>query len=412
MEQRRPMRVLYITGACLTRNTSANMSHNAFVQGLLENACDVDILMAKESWGEPDGALPTWGNANYICFDSVSVADRLRLRLRGQAPETVQQAADSSLQPAFSAHHVSLKAAARAAAKSAFYTVFPQDPLYPLEKEWLKNAAHFRAREGYDLVVSNSSPAASHRLAELLLQKGNISAKRWIQIWEDPWYHDLYGGHSQLVEQEEHRLLQAATEVVYVSPLTLMYQKRYYPDCADKMRCVPLPALQINGNEELSTETAPSFGYFGDYYTATRNLKPFYEALKASGFPGAIIGDSDLRLPPTDKIRVSGRMTLDRLIEIQKETRVLVHLSNLRGGQIPGKIYHYSVTERPILFILDGTEEEKRLLREHFGRFERYVFCENTQESIRSAMVMLIGTLKKCAPVKEFLPKAVINEML
>ena len=30
------MKVLYIVGSCLYNNTSANMSHNAYVQGLLE----------------------------------------------------------------------------------------------------------------------------------------------------------------------------------------------------------------------------------------------------------------------------------------------------------------------------------------------------------------------------------------
>ena len=54
------MRVLYVVGSCLTKNTSANMSHNAYVQGLLENGCDVDILMAKDSGGQQDSKLPTW----------------------------------------------------------------------------------------------------------------------------------------------------------------------------------------------------------------------------------------------------------------------------------------------------------------------------------------------------------------
>ena len=48
------MRVLYVVGSCLTKNTSANMSHNGYVQGLLENACQVDILMSEDSWGVQD----------------------------------------------------------------------------------------------------------------------------------------------------------------------------------------------------------------------------------------------------------------------------------------------------------------------------------------------------------------------
>ena len=48
------MRVLYVTGACLLKNTSANMSHNAYVKGLIDNGADLDIIMASDSWGESD----------------------------------------------------------------------------------------------------------------------------------------------------------------------------------------------------------------------------------------------------------------------------------------------------------------------------------------------------------------------
>ena len=85
-----------------------------------------------------------------------------------------------------------------------------------------------------------------------------------------------------------------------------------------------------------------------------RNLQPFYDALVASDENGKIYGDTDLNLKSTEKIVVKSRVTLDILAIVQANTDVLVHLCNLRGGQIPGKIYHYSVTKKPILFILDG----------------------------------------------------------
>ena len=407
------LRVLYVTGSCLTRNTSANMSHNAFVQGLLENDCDLDILMAKESWGEPDQGLPTWEKARYICFNSVSTADRLRQCFRGQASQVDSHNSNVSRQQTTAPKHLGLKSYARRAAKRAFYALFPKDPLYPLEKEWLKNASCYRSREKYDLVISNSSPAASHRLVEVLIQEGNISTDRWIQIWEDPWYHDLYGGHTEAEKQEEHRLLQAASEIVYVSPLTLMYQRRYFPDCADKMRCVPLPALKL-GESDFEQQNAEefSFGYFGDYYSATRDIKPFYEALLRSGFRGSIYGDSDLRLQSTDRIQVSGRVTLDVLREIQDHTDCLVHLSNLRGGQIPGKIYHYSVTNKPILFILDGTDEEQKALREFFQPYGRYVFCENQSEMIREQLTFLAEDRMEWKPVEDFFPANVVKSLI
>lgn len=167
----------------------------------------------------------------------------------------------------------------------------------------------------------------------------------------------------------------------YVSPLTLEYQKKYFSDCANKMKCIPLPFLKID-DAQTEIDAKISFGYFGDYYSHTRNLKPFYDALASTEYKGYIYGDSDLHLQQTENITVSGRVTLDKLAIVQGKTRVLVHLCNLEGGQIPGKIYHYSATEKPILFILDGKSDEKKIIREFFEQFRHYYFCDNNKESI------------------------------
>lgn len=407
------MRVLYVVGSCLTKNTSANMSHNGYVQGLLENGCQVEILMAEDSWGQQDAALPDWDQAVYYCYPSVAVQDCLRKKLRGgtQLPVSVdiQEKADGAyrkINPISKA-----KACIRKLAKDAFYFCFPQDPVYPLEKTWLKKAMKFKSDTVYDLVISNSSPAASHKLVVQLLRRNRLKCKRWIQIWEDPWYFDLYGGHSENIRQEEHSLLREADEIYYVSPLTLNYQKQFYPDCAHKMAHIPLPYFDFSKTDSSASEKC-SFGYFGDYYSHTRNLVPFYEALKQSGYRGYIYGDSNVSLESTPQIAVSGRVTLDLLSAIQAETGALVHLCNLRGGQIPGKIYHYSATDKPILFVLDGTEEEKRMLKDYFSQYNRYIFCENEQASILSAINEMCADFRTWNKLDVFSPSAVVGQLL
>ena len=407
------MKILYVTASCLNRNTSANMSHNGYVQGLLEHGHDVDILMAKDSWGQEDAALPTWEQATYFSYPSVAVQDRIREKVRAFFPTPAPAASAEgacSEQAAQAPGKSGLKAGVRALAKQMFYLCFPSDPLYPLERTWLKKAAKFSSRAEYDLVITNSTPAASHKLAGSLIEKGKLKCKRWVQIWEDPWYFDLYGGRSEEVRKEEHALLRSASEVYYVSPLTLKYQKQFYPDCAHKMKHIPLPYFDFSGSEG-SGGGELSFGYFGDYYAQTRNLKPFYDALKKSGMQGYIYGDNDLNLPALERVVVSGRVTLDVLAQVQEKTDVLVHLSNLKGGQIPGKIYHYSATSKPILFILDGTREEQDILRAYFGKFHRFYFCENKTEEILSAMEAIrsdIASGKTWSPLAEFSPKEVV----
>lgn len=404
------MNVLYIVGTCLSKNTSANMSHNAYIKGLLDNKCNVDVIMASDSWGEYDSALPRWNSVHYFEYKSASFIDKVRMRI---SSELSVQKPESNLKSTKKSNSENGKKYLRGYLKKMYYTFFPLDPLYPLEKIWLKKATKFKSKKNYDLVISNSSPAASHKLVVNLSKKSRISYKRWIQIWEDPWYYDLYGGHSEKIKEEEHFLLQQASEVYYVSPLTLEYQKKYYCDCAFKMKYIPLPYLKIY--EEINvTEDKNSFGYFGDYYSQTRNLLPFYKALVDSEFKGYIYGDSDLELKETKNIEIQGRTTLERLAKVQNKVHVLVHVCNLRGGQIPGKIYHYSSTKKPILFILDGTTAEKEKIKSFFEKFDRYYFCENETESIRSAMLEIYGESdnKLNIEVSAFEPKNVVKEIL
>lgn len=391
------------------------MSHNAYVQGLLENGCTVDILMAKDSWGAQDNKLPIWKEAHYFCYSASSFQDKLRILARKFFSSPAPSKSSPSVVPEERHTAVpdsSLRTKLRIGLKNLFYRLFPNDPCYPLEQHWLKRASHFCSQTTYDLVISNSSPAASHKLVWSLLQAKKISCKRWVQIWEDPWYADLYSSKSQTIFQEEHQLLLAATEIYYVSPLTLDYQKKLFSDCAAKMKHIPLPYLVFS--EDNSVKCNFSFGYFGDYYSHTRNLLPFYQALRKSGYQGSIYGDSDLYLESTEQITVSGRVTLDILDKVQSETGVLVHLCNLRGGQIPGKIYHYSATNKPILFILDGTEEEVKKIFIHFQQFHRYEFCVNTLDDILSALERLKTQYnhKVWTPVVQFSPKSVVNFLL
>lgn len=397
------------------------MSHNAYVQGLLENNCEVDILMAEDSWGQQDNKLPTWDKANYFCYPATAPQDRIRTLAQRILPAKVKQrstndnvfnASSQSIPSNDNIRNRSAKDQIRAGLKFLYYKAFPANPIYPLNWYWLKKASKFQSTVEYDLVISNSSPAASHKLVYLLLKSKQLFCKRWIQIWEDPWYADLYGSHDQAIFQEEHALLVAASEVYYVSPLTLEYQKSLFPDCGDKMKHIPLPYLEFS--DEKSTSHM-SFGYFGDYYSHTRNLVPFYQALRKSGFAGNIYGDSDLRFEPTDKIVVSGRVTLDILSKVQAETAILVHLCNLKGGQIPGKIYHYSATDKPILFILDGTDSEQRLIQTYFEQFNRYYFCENTTDAILVTMKQINKDIAQCieyTPIDAFSPKVVARQLL
>lgn len=412
------MKVLYVVGTNLSRNTSANISHNAFVQGLLENGCEVDILMASSSWGHYDASLPAWNEATYFTYSAVSLIELLRVKTKHFFDKQVSTKGELTIETDSPVESLpsplDWKGQIRNIIKKSYDLLFSTSKLYSLERTWLKNASRFKESTPYDLIISNSSPASSHKLVMDLLAKKRIKGIRWVQVWEDPWFYDLYGGHSEEVKQEEHRLLRAAMEICYVSTLTLNYQKIHFQDCAHKMKHIPLPYLKFSENKPRNNSEDSLFGYFGDYYSKTRNLKPFHEALIECGASGYIYGDSDLSLKSTDALQVCGRVTIDKLTKLQEQSTILVHLCNLHGGQIPGKIYHYSATTKPILFILDGTSKEITMIKAYFKKYNRYHFCENRKDDIIKIMKSFLAgneDLEK-QPVSEFQPRQVISRLL
>lgn len=412
------MRVLYVVGSNLRRNTSANISHNAYIQGLFENGCQVDILMPSSSWGEEDDVLPIWKDAQYHIYNSVSFIDRVKtiyinkLDQKSTSNQTDNVVTTQALNGGIPNH--SFKKSVRNGIKKMYEFLFNTSYIYNLDRTWLKNAKCFKEITPYDLIISNSSPASSHKLVLDLFSENHLTKTRWIQIWEDPWFFDLYGGHNEKIRSEEHRLLRAAQEIFYVSTLTLDYQKQHFPDCAARMKHIPLPFLKTTESQRIENTGELKFGYFGDYYSKTRNLKAFYEAVVKSETAAFIYGDTDLAFPSTEHVTVHGRVTLDKLNILQDEADILVHLCNLKGGQIPGKVYHYSATTKPILFILDGTETEKKMIKNYFMQFNRYHFCENTEVDILNMLISFKMGKEELTkkPVYDFSPKQIVAKIL
>ena len=291
---------------------------------------------------------------------------------------------------------------------------------YEVYISWERKAFAFRREEKYDLAISLSFPPVSHHLLYRLLQKKHIETKKWIQIWEDPWCQDLVflslndERAIKKAQAEEAHLLRVAEKIVYVSPITLEHQSKMFHESSKKMTWYPVPTYYVNDTPTRKKRNNV-YGYFGDYSTKIRNLKPFYEAAKKEKIVTNICGSSDKMFLSSENVSVRPRISLEELKPIEDETSVLVFLSNLHGGQIPGKIYQYSATEKTILFILDGSEDEQKALLEYFGKFKRYFFCKNTVEDISSAIRRIEkGEVRDIVdrPLTCFSPKEIVGELI
>jgi len=87
----------------------------------------------------------------------------------------------------------------------------------------------------------------------------------------------------------------------------------------------------------------------------------------------------------------------------------LVFVANKAGGQIPGKIYQYAGTNKPILFILDG---DSRTLKEQFAKYDRFIFADNTRQSIERGIREIIDNDSIYSPLAEFSKEYIMSEFI
>lgn len=404
------MKVFVINGDCITTNSSANLCHLAYINGLVASGCDVTLLSADGRDYDTDKSMVIPPQVKSYTYYGVTLYEKLSLKKSRNAVVSSESPNENIKNEA---EKQSVKSRIIKKIKSMALGSYGVHGIY---SKFVKAANKFSSDTEFDYIISLSTPPSSHLIAYNLLKSKHIKGKKWIQIWEDPWYSDVYGfsGKDKIL-REEKRLLSFAQRICYVSPITLKNQQKVFPEYAENMYWQPLPYYYKNEEAEPSKDTEKTFGYFGAYYPAARNLKPFYNAAIKTGIETNICGDPSSLLAECDNIHIYPRLSLQDLKIIEDKTSVLIFLCNRQGGQIPGKIYQYSATDKTILFILDGTDEEKRVLKDFFEPFKRYVFCENTEEDIIRAINLIksndLGDIKN-RPLEDFNPKTTIKKIL
>lgn len=403
------MKILVINGDCIQTNTSANLCHLAYLRGLLAAGHQVTLLSADGRDYTIDPAMEIPEQVKQYTVYGVSFYEKLSLKKR-RNENTVLSTSSGKVSTSVSnsaIHKFVTKI------KSAILSIYGVHGIYAT---FVRKAQKFELDENFDYIISVSTPVTSHLLTHNLLKSGHIKGTHWIQIWEDPWYSDAYGFNGEeKIRLEEKRLLSFAEKVCYVSPLTLENQKLLFPESAHKMFWQPLPFYYQTNERRDFQQGGNHYGYFGDYFPEARDLEPFYTAAKKTGIEVNICGNPSNLFHSTEQIHIHPRLPLDELKPIESGTNVLVFLCNRKGGQIPGKIYQYSATNKIILFIMDGTEGEQRVLKDFFGKFNRYVFCQNTIDDIARAIRKIetgnLGDVQN-VPLDEFNPVRTITNIL
>ncbi|TFJ24167.1 hypothetical protein CKN99_12765 [Carnobacterium maltaromaticum] len=385
------MKILYIVSRPLEINTSASIRNRATIKGLISLGHSIDLVTTEY-------------DQNHKNYDNTILDKKINttyLKLGG------------------------IQGVARIGRKVSFFKPIKKkiyDYLNSIEVyDNLKGIVnHVKTLElevkNYDLIISSSDPKSSHLFAYELLKFYNLEKTRWIQIWGDPFFSDITRANNKLdnkIKKEEKMLIGAADKVVYVSEITLAEQKNLYPNYSDKMFYSPIPYLEesIYDVKDKTVEDNLKLLYTGDYSDSIRNINPLLKVMDNLTDILTICGDSNLKIVSKGNITVYPRKNLGFIKELENDADILIHLSNKKGSQIPGKIYQYSGTNKSILFILDG---EKEKLKKNFGRYNRFVFCDNTKEDIERAINEIKFSKTKVinAPVERYSPERVARDII
>lgn len=384
------MKILYITSTPLEYNSSANMRNIAIIKGLQQLGNEVSSLSSEAV-------------SSSIYSDDISEIINLKSRYWLKLG-TIQ---------ANITNNINQKNNLKKIIKNQIYKIYTKFSIYDPKKTLVSKVSKDCIKEKFDLIISSSDPKSSHLIAEKLIELNPNITKKWIQYWGDPFVGDINKNSiipANVIKKEEKRLIGLCDEVIYVSPFTLEQQQKNYPEYKDKMKFIPIPYIKEKIYEKVSNPKI-TLGYFGDYKSNDRNIKPLYNTItKNNEYYLNICGNSDIKLEVKENISIRPRQRMNVIEELEKKSDILVCISNRKGTQIPGKIYHYAATNKPILIILDGDKKEE--LRKYFDSFSRYKLCENTEEDIMEAVKDIINERVEYKPLKLLSSEKVAEEFI
>lgn len=271
-----------------------------------------------------------------------------------------------------------------------------------------------------DLIISSSDPKTSHLLALKIKKKAKLIDTKWIQYWGDPLSTDITKKTvfpDSIIRGVEKSILNKATKIFYTSPATVNVQKQLFRKISKNINYIPTPYSDYSCNKDseelysLSSKKVFTIGYFGNYESSVRNIQPMINAiLKLNKFRLIIAGYSNHIIKSKDNIESYPRVSRENVAFLQQSCDLLVVIMNRCGTQIPGKIYHYAGTRKPILVIIDGDYGND--IYKAFSIYNRFHFCQNSENEIMKEFNKISRQNREELPLQDFSSERVGKKFL
>lgn len=365
------MKILFVTSQPILINSSANLRNIALIRGLIELGHEVKILNMKLSVDAAnfDNSMSEFINENDITYiKPIKIHNSMIVKKENKENLVLK-----------------LKTLLR---KS--YLKFSILDSLSLSRKRIKELENKIG--DFDIIISSSDLKSSHLFASEYIKKFGTKKEKWVQYWGDPLTIDV-NSKSQwprvILKYKEYSIIKRADNVIYVSPYTLIEQQKLFPSQKNKMGFVPVGYINKRDVEYKRNNINLIFGYFGDYPSNSRNIEPLYSAVDDLDITLKITGNSDLELTDKENVVISKRKPYEIIQTEEDKSDVLICLCNSAGTQIPGKIYHYSALNKPILVIKDGEGDVEEYLKKY--DFEnKFIYCDNDSDSIKEKINFII----------------------
>lgn len=387
---------LFVSTYDLRRNTSGNIRTVALMKGLHDVGHVVHVIFVpsdKESDTEIYKALLSVDKIIMYPKKQISFVDKKRISKPVKKSWKVK-----CLQNIYKFYN-----------RISVYDVF-QTKIFNLGKDDLNEVD-----EDYDYIVSSSEPRSSHKFARKIKTLKHLNSKL-IFYWGDPMTNDVASiklFHSR-EEKEENKLISVSDLSLYTNPCAVEYMRRKYPHNASKIHWIATSDISDSStNNSCCASRTKRIGYFGDYSAIYRNIIPFYNSCVENNFDTIICGmGAGVVLTSKANVNVKGRVSRKEVNEFEEECQLLIVIENkTKTGeciQIPGKLYHYALTNKDILVIT----ESKNLSKE-YSKFNRFHFIENDKDKIAAKIHQILlssSEQSKRKPLVDFMRDNIVRE--
>lgn len=241
-----------------------------------------------------------------------------------------------------------------------------------------------------DVIISSAPPFGAMVLA-WMAKKHYRNRIKWICDLGDPWSfasdRQLGPVTKCLVQFAEKKFLSSADKIIVTNERTREVYLQMLKIDPSRVSVIYQGADDNRSPLPFSAGATPEFVYTGTFYKDIREPHALFKAFQTNSCKLVVAGNIDPVFRPQDTtshISFIGNLGEQDVKRVQRCAAGLIFVDNLNSAQLPGKLFEYVATGRPIICI--GVSA---LSPVHEVKFSDYpiVFCENNVTAITQAIL-------------------------